>query len=94
MFTTDAILALIAVILFIAWIPHQIDSQSGNQIFENLSEQARDSAVINFYEENPGVETIDPDAEFGKCVVVYSIDFGGNIGSFAPIEKNVFCEDA
>ncbi len=89
MFTTDAILALIAVMLFIAWVPYQIGSQSGSQVFENLSEQARDKAIINFYEGTALTETIDPNAEFGKCFAVYSID--PSVGPSA-IEKNVFCE--
>ncbi len=97
MFTTDAILALIAVMLFVAWVPYQIGPQSGNQVFENLSEQARDKAITEFYKINPDDlitnETINPASEFGKCVAVYYIDPSGNIGFPAPVEKNVFCEE-
>ena len=95
MFTTDAILALIAVILFLGWIPYQMSSQSGSQVFENISDQARDKAIINFYENNPGCVSncITSTAKFGKCFVVYSIDPTGNIGSRAPIIENVFCEE-
>ena len=93
MFTTDAILALIAVMLFIAWIPYQIGSQSGNQVFENLSDKARDIAITNFYEGTSGAETINPASEFGKCVAVYYLDPSLNIGFPAPVEENVFCEE-
>ena len=90
-FTTDAILALIAVMLFIAWLPYQTNSQPGSHIFENLSEQARDSAVTNFYKDNPSPNSnIDADSEFGKCVASYSID--PSVGPSA-IEKNIFCEE-
>ena len=90
MFTTDAILALIAIMLFIAWLPYQMGSQSGSQVFENLSEQARDSAITNFYEGSTGNENINSTAEFGKCVAVYSIE--PSVGPSA-MEKNVFCEE-
>ncbi len=93
MFTTDAVLALIAVMLFLAWVPYQIGSQSGSQIYENISDQARDRAIIEFYNDSAGNESIDADAKFGKCFVVYSIDPTGNIGSRAPIVENIFCEE-
>ena len=96
MFTTDAVLALIAVMLFLAWIPYQMGSQSGSQVFENISDQARDKAIINFYEGNSGCGSncITSTAKFGKCFAVYSIDPTGNIGSPAPIIENIFCEEA
>lgn len=90
MFTTDAIFALIAVMLFLAWLPYQMSSQSGSQVFENLSEQARDSAITNFYKDNPSPNpSIDADAEFGKCVAVYSIipGLGGTV------DETFFCEE-
>ena len=97
MFTTDAILALIAVMLFMAWLPYQMGSQSGSQVYENLSEQARDSAITEFYKINPGDpitnETINPASEFGKCIAVYYIDPSGNIGVPSPVEENIFCEE-
>ncbi len=89
-FTTDAILALIAVMLFIAWIPHQIGQQTENHIFENISEQARDKAITNFYEETTRIESINQTSEFGKCFTVYSINPSVGI---SPIEENVFCEE-
>ena len=91
MFTTDAVLALIAVMLFIAWLPYQTGSQSGSQVFENLSDQARDKAITNFYKDNPSTSTeISEGAEFGKCFEVYSIE--PSIGS-SPIKTTIFCEE-
>ena len=83
--------------LFLAWVPYQIGSQSESHVYENLSDQVRSRAIIEFYQINPDdsptVETIDTTSEFGKCVAVYYVDPTGNIGSQAPIEENVFCEE-
>jgi len=91
MFTTDAILALIAVMLFLAWIPYQMSSQAGNQIYENISDQARDKAITSFYKGNPSTNIeIDEGAEFGKCVAVYSIDPSVGV---SDLITTVYCEE-
>ena len=92
-FTTDAILALIAVMILLTMIPMQAGN-SESKVFENLDDRARNRAIISFYEKTPGNESIRANAAFGKCAVYYSLEPDNGLGVQAQPGKKVFCEDA
>ncbi|MFA4855831.1 MAG: hypothetical protein WC634_04590 [archaeon] len=93
-FTTDAILALIAVIVLLAMIPMQAGN-SESKVFENLNDRARDEAITSFYKGTTGSNTsIEGTSMFGKCVIYYSLDPNNGLGAQAQPQKKVFCEEA
>jgi len=75
-FSTDAALALITVIILAAWLPQQLNAaEEKGGAFENLHDQALDRAVMGFYEELDGDSPADyENVDFARCVAVYTID--------------------
>lgn len=93
-FTTDAILALMIVMILLAMIPMQAGN-SESSVFENLNDKARDEAITSFYEEGAGdVVGISEDAAFGKCAIYYGLDPNNGLEVQAQPQKNIFCEEA
>jgi len=92
-FSIDAALALVIVIMLALWIPQQLYSaeEHGNA-FEKLEKGAFDRAVKSFYGRAAGGETIPPEAELGSCRVYYTIGPGNNLGSRDNPQKRQFCE--
>lgn len=92
-FTTDAILALIVVMIFLAYMPVQA-SQGENRAFGNLGGQARDQAITSFYKGTAsGNTSIEATSRIGKCAVYYGLDPNNPLGVQAIPQKNSFCEE-
>jgi hypothetical protein len=93
-FSTDAALALITVIVLVAWLPQQLNTaEEKGEAYENLQDQALDRAVMGFYNEGPGDFPDFEDREFVKCVRVYGIDPNNNLG-VRDLESKSFCRVA
>lgn len=92
MFSTDAMLALAVVIIFVAWAPQQIKTmeEQGNA-FENLNDQALDKAIIGYYEGNPET-TLNGNEEVYKCTDTYTLDPNNALGTRANPSQKSFCE--
>ena len=92
-FTTDAILALIVVMILLAMIPMQAGSGE-SKVFENLNDRARDEAITSFYNGAAGINpSIDATSRFGKCAIYYSLNPDLELGTRAQPQKNIFCEE-
>lgn len=93
-FTTDAVLALIVVMILLAMIPMQAGN-SESKVFQNLNDKARDEAIAASYKGTTGSNTsIDATSSFGKCAVYYSLNPNLELGTQAQPQKNIFCEEA
>lgn len=93
-FSTDAALALITVIVLVAWLPQQLNiAEEKGEAYENLQDQALDRAVMGFYDDLSGDSPDFDNAEFAKCVAVYTIDPNNNLGRRDLDSKN-FCKVA
>jgi len=98
LFSIDAVLALIVVIILASWIMVQFNAaEEKGSAFENLQNKALDRAVMEFYSGGTANESIG-DVEFGKCAVFYTIvpDYGDSEGDgvdrVSPTEQ-IFCEE-
>lgn len=98
-FSTDAALALIVVIILAAWITVQFNAaEEKGAVFESLHNKALDWAITEFYRggttvpATPGVSVISDTAEFGECAVFYTLDPDNGPGRAAPV-KQTFCEE-
>jgi len=94
-FSLDAVLALILVMILAATIAQNYvaTSEIGNSL-ESVHARVADRAVIDFYSGQTSSEEISSLAEFGECVVIYTIDpeKNGLTGRATP-DKQVFCEE-
>lgn len=95
-FSMDACLALIAVVILAASLQLQFSAmEEKGSAYENLQEQAMDKAIVGFYLDQPGEIPDFSGKEFGKCTAVYTlmeIPAGNNLNAQeTPVEK-VFCE--
>ena len=92
LFSMDAMLALIVVIIFIAWAPHQIKAmEEQGSAFENLHDQALDKAIIGYYEGSSGTVLTGTEDVY-KCIPAYNLNQNNNLGVRAdPVPEN-FCE--
>ena len=95
-FSMDASLALIAVVVLAASLPIQFNAmEEKGSAYESLHEQAMDKAIAGFYLDQPGETPNFSGKEFGKCTVVYTLledPTSNNLnGPDIPLEK-VFCE--
>ena len=94
LFTMDAVLALIAVIVLAAYLPQQFStSESKETVIESLNQKAVDRAIIDFYSGTTSNESITANAEFGKCAVVYTLDPNNDLGTTAAPQPQTFCEE-
>jgi len=94
LFSVDAMLALIVVIMFLALVPQQFDTENQrSSALRSLGSQAHDRAVVGFYKGTSGNESVDIDAELGKCEVYYRLDPDNGLGSRARAVPKQFCED-
>jgi len=92
MFSTDAILALAMVIIFIAWAPSQINAmEEQGKALENMQDQAMDKAIIGHYQGTPGTALIGNEQVY-KCVATYEINPNNDLGTMATPNKKNFCE--
>lgn len=93
-FSTDAALALITVIILAAWLPQQLNAgEEKGGAFENLHDQALDRAVMGFYDGLSGDSPDFDDSEFVKCVEVHTIDPNNNLGT-RDLDSENFCRVA
>ena len=94
LFSMDAALALIAVILLVAWLPQQFSAAGGKaDSLESLNQQAVDKAMTAFYSGGTASENIGGTAEFGKCVVVYTLNPDNSLATRATPQPQTFCEE-
>jgi len=92
-FSMDAALALVVVILLAASLPyHYYAGEEQGSAFEKLQDKARDRAIVGFYKGLEGQETISNEAKIGKCVAVYTIDPNNDLGQRDEDTKS-FCEE-
>ena len=94
-FSVDAILALILVILLASWLPLQI--YAGNEYgggFESLARKAEARAILAMYNGSSSGETIASGKELGKCGVYYTIEKNNVLGTRDQPDKESFCEEA
>ena len=93
-FTADAVLALILVILLASWLPQQIyagEEYGGG--FESLAARAGDKAIMGMYNGQIGNGIISSGAKLGKCAVYYTLRPNNNLaGRDSPIKES-FCEE-
>ena len=92
MFSMDAALALIIVIIFVAWAPQQINAiEEQGSAFENMQIQALDKAIIGYYEGNPGT-VLNGSEEVYQCIPAYNLNPNNNLGERANPVPEEFCE--
>ena len=93
-FTADAVLALILVILLASWLPQQIyagEEYGGG--FESLAARAGDKAIMGMYNRENGNEVISSGAKLGKCAVYYTIRSNNDLTRPDGLDKESFCEE-
>jgi hypothetical protein len=94
-FTIDAVLALIVVIILLAMVPMQAMDNGGGKVSRNLGGRARDSAITAYYRGETASQSISQQATFGKCAVYYALDpNASDLEEASAPEENVFCEEA
>jgi len=99
LFSMDAILALLAVILFFAWTPQllNVSTEEANG-FESFGAKVFDEATIMFYKEFSSIDSVsDPEfdsAKFVRCVDFYVADSSNDLGNMENVSdyKNTYCE--
>ena len=91
-FSTDAALALITVIILVAWLPQQLNAgEEKGGAFENLHDQALDRAVMGFYDGLSGDSPDFENFEFVRCVEFHTIDSDNILGTRDSPDTENFC---
>lgn len=94
LFSMDAVLALIVVILLVAWLPQQFNAvEEYGGASENLHYKALDNAIKGLYKNLPSSPPISPSAKVAKCAVVYTLNPNNSLGTRASPEAQSFCEE-
>jgi hypothetical protein len=99
LFTLDAALALILVIILAAALATQQNAlpEKGG-ISSSLRQQAEDAAIIGFYLNQTGeTPPITFSGEYGECTIIYTLDPNNALGTQAlpkPPDNppKIFCE--
>jgi len=94
-FSVDAVLALIMVVILAGWLAQQsTTAEESSNAFEAVQMQALDEAAIALYSGIGGAgETINFGTEMGKCFIVYGLNPDNELGVQAtPIKKQVCAE--
>ena len=95
LFSLDGLLSLILVIVLAGAIVQQASMDEKGSAFEGLNDKAYDRAMVGMYRNVISAETIDADAEFGKCAVVYRYNLLANpLDAPAVPAVQSFCEEA
>ena len=94
-FSVDAVLALIMVIILAGWLAQQsTTTEENSNVFEEVQMQALDKAAIALYNGIGGAdETIDFGTEMGKCFIVYDLDPNNDLGTMATPNKKQVCAE-
>ncbi len=98
LFTMDAVLALILVIvLAVALAAQQNALPEKGDISSSLRQQAEDQAITGFYLNQLGESHNFSGKEYGECVTVYELLLdpkANDLRSRETLTPKVFCEDA
>ena len=93
-FSIDAILALLIVVILAGWMAqHSLNAVESASTFENVKRNALDEAIISSYSRIPGIISISPAAEQGKCATVYSLDPNNDLGERSVAAARQVCTE-
>jgi hypothetical protein len=103
-FTMDAALALVVVMLLAATLPAQVQANMQEETLnQKLHQKALDRGISALYNQDvsgysgPNEEAIDPANRFGECVEIHSLiedPAASSLGARDIPVKGVFCEVA
>ncbi len=92
-FTFDAALALIAVIIILGVAAQQPQGSDYGGASEQLHSRAADNAAIGFYKATAGTGSCAASDAFCECAVYYTTNLDPNDPlAQSQLQKNVFCE--
>jgi len=96
LFTFDAVLALILVIILATALAAQQNAlpEKGG-VSSTLRQQAEDKAITGFYLNKTGESVPAPPVEYYECSAIYEMlktPTTNNLGNREPVSKKIFCE--
>ncbi|MBN2067502.1 MAG: hypothetical protein JW744_03470 [Candidatus Diapherotrites archaeon] len=97
-FTFDAVLALLIVMLLAGAIAVQYSALPGKEnVSDALRQKAQDRAITGFYLNSGGDSPDFSSAEFGECAAAHDLlenPKANSIGSQESVSEKFFCESA